>query len=97
MADARLIERVLVEASRVRRRLSLEEVLEAGLPAVYQRYGDRLLFTDGRIFDASDPEALAEIPLILADGSLETVGLEFGWKHAGDCPCHLCTTRLAAA
>jgi hypothetical protein len=95
MADGRLIESVLVEASRAKRRLSFEEVLEAGLPAVYQQYGDRLLYMDGRIFDASDPSSLAEIPLIVAGAAEQAVGVEFGWRHAGDCPCLFCSKRSA--
>jgi hypothetical protein len=95
MADGRLIESVLAEASRAKRRLSFEEVLEAGLPAVYQQYGDRLLYMDGRIFDASDPSSLAEIPLIVAGAAEQAVGVEFGWRHAGDCPCLFCSKRSA--
>jgi hypothetical protein len=95
MADGRLIESVLAEASRAKRRLSFEEVLEAGLPAVYQQYGDRLLYMDGRIFDASDPSSLAEIPLIVAGAAEQAVSVEFGWRHAGDCPCLFCSKRSA--
>ena len=93
MADARPIERVFAEASRGKRRLSLEEVLQAGLPAVYQQYGDRLLYMDGTIFDATDPRAVTEIPLIVAGAATQAVGLEFGWRQAGDCPCPFCSRR----
>jgi hypothetical protein len=95
MVDGRLIESVLAEASRAKRRLSLEEVFEAGLPAVYQQYGDRLLYMAGRIFDASDPSSLAEIPLIVAGAAEQAVGVEFGWRHDGDCPCLFCSKRPA--
>jgi hypothetical protein len=95
MTEGRLIEGLLNEASRGKGRLSLEEVLQAGLPAVYQQYGDRLLCLDGRVFDAADPGALAEIALIATGAATRLVGVEFGWRHAGDCPCHFCSKRAA--
>ena len=73
-----------------RRRLSLVDVMNVGLPAVYSQFGERLIYEDGRIYDARDPSSLTEIPLTAADRSGEAVGLEYGWKHAGDCGCHLC-------
>lgn len=83
------------------RRLSLAEVVNAGLPAVYQQYGEQLLYVDGRIFDASDPSSPAEIALIAAGEADQAVGLEFGWRHSGDCSCLLCSsdgpTRLEQA
>ena len=99
--DAMVVEAML-GASRAGRRLCLEEVLEAGLPAVYERYGERLLYLEGRIFDARDPGALAEVAFITTGAAVEAVGLEFGWQHAADCSCDFCsgqsTTRgLAAA
>ncbi len=92
----------VVGAHRAGRRLCLEEVLEAGLPAVYERYGERLLYLEGWIFDASVPGALAEVAFITTAAASEAVGLEFGWQHAGDCSCAFCagepTTRdLTAA
>jgi hypothetical protein len=95
MAEVRLVEAVLAEAGRVRRGLSLEEVIEAGVPAVYQRYGDQLLFMDGRIFDARDPKELAETTLIVAGAGVQSIGVEFGWRHVGDCPCPFCSERPA--
>jgi hypothetical protein len=96
MTDTGLIEGMLATDSRARRRLSLDEVLAAGLPATYQRYGDRLLYLDGRIFDASDPNALAEISPIAPGATVSAVGLEFGWRHAGGCACRFCLEGVAA-
>jgi hypothetical protein len=93
VADAILIDGVLAAPGRAGRRLCLEEVLEAGLPAVYQRYGERLLYLEGRIFDASDPGALAEVAVIAAGAVSEAVGLEFGWQHAADCSCAFCSVE----
>jgi len=95
MTEGRLIEGVLAQASRGKHRLSLEEVLQAGLPAVYQQYGDRLLYLDGRIFDAADPRALAEIALMVTGAATQVVGVEFGWRHASDCCCQFCLKRTA--
>jgi hypothetical protein len=95
MADRGQVESVLAEASHARRRLSLEEVVDAGLPAVYQGFGERLLYVDGTIFDARDPSAPAEIPLGVGGESDQAVGLEFGWQHVGDCSCLFCSTRPA--
>ena len=95
MADAMFIDGVLAGAGHTGRRLCLEQVLEAGLPAVYRRYGERLLYLDGRIFDASDPGALAEVAIITPGAAGETVGLEFGWQHADDCSCAFCSVEPA--
>jgi hypothetical protein len=95
MADGRHVERVLAEASRARRRLSLEEVINAGLPAVYQGFGEQLLYMDGTIYDASDPSSLAEILLGVVCEPHRAVGLEFGWRHTGDCSCLLCSKPSA--
>jgi hypothetical protein len=95
MTDGEQIERVFAEASRARHRLSLEEVLSAGLPALYREFGERLLYLDGVIFDASDSSSPSEIPLGLVGELDQAVGLEFGWQHAGDCSCLLCSPEAA--
>jgi hypothetical protein len=90
MPDGRLVEKMLAEASRARRRLSLADVVNAGLPAVYQQYGEQLIYLDGRIFDASDPSSPAETSLLVEGDADQAVGVEFGWRHAGDCSCPFC-------
>lgn len=95
MIDVRQVESVLAHAGHTRRKLSLVDVVSVGLPAVYQQFGEQLLYMDGTIFDASDPSVPAEI-LNVADESDEAVGLEFGWQHASDCSCHLCASERPA-
>ena len=92
----RQVERVLADAGQGRRRLSLADVLDVGLPAVYQQYGEQLVFIDGRIFDASDPSAPAEIHSNASDEADVAVGVEFGWRHVGDCSCRLCAADRTA-
>lgn len=91
MTNERRVEKALAEASRARRRLSLADVVNAGLPAVYQQYGEQLVYLDGTIFDASDPRALTATPILVVDEADKAVGLEFGWRHAGDCSCRFCS------
>ena len=87
MADTRQVATALAETDHARRRLSLEDVLKAGLPAVFREFGEQLLFMDGRFYDASDPGSLAEILVGVVYEPEQAVGLEFGWRHVGDCPC----------
>ena len=93
MVDGRQVERVLADAGRARRRLSLGQVIDAGLPAVYLGFGDRLLFMDDTIYDARDPSSLAEILRGVRGEPDLAVGLEFGWRHQHDCTCLFCAGR----
>jgi len=68
-------------------------VVAAGLPAVFQDFGEHLLYRDGTIFDAA--HGAAETPILRVDQLDETVGLEFGWRHAGGCACSYCTKARA--
>ena len=79
------------------RRLTFEEVLAAGLPAVYRKFGDHLLYMQGRLFDVREPTAPVEVlslsstadePLPLDRGM--TVGIEYGWHHSARCACGFC-------
>ena len=73
------------------RRLSAEEVLASGRPALFDDFGECLLFVDGQLFDlraarlsrdgARLPEPLPERVLRAA------VGIEVGWRHARGCDC----------
>ena len=64
-------------------------MVAAGLPAVYQDFGEHLLYRDGSIFDAAHG-APAETPILKVDSLDETVGLEYGWRHASGCTCAYC-------
>jgi hypothetical protein len=88
-----------------RRRLTFEEVLAAGQPAVYREFGDHLLYVDGRFFDVREPGA--PTPIDVGGSSLPAaneppdarrgVGIEYGWRHAADCPCSYCSASREAA
>ncbi len=84
-----------------RRPLGLEEVVASGLPAIYSRYGEVLLFMNGTIFDVREPQTPSELRLgsPLNDPAIagQVVGIEFGWRHARDCPCDLCRPGALAA
>lgn len=79
------------------RRLTFEEVIAAGQPAVYRKFGDHLLYVQGRLFDVHEPTAPVEVgpPLPasahdpLAARAL-TVGIEYGWHHSAGCGCSFC-------
>jgi hypothetical protein len=88
-----------------RRRFTFDEVLAAGMPAMYRRFGDQLLFLGGRVFDVGQPGAPVEVGVaanpqerrpVVADRAL-SVGIEYGWHHAAHCPCTLCEASREAA
>jgi hypothetical protein len=88
-----------------RKRLTFDEVLSAGQPAMYRSFGESLLYVGGRLFDIREPGSPIEVGLALppqgrapavADRAV-TVGLEYGWHHAADCPCAFCSAAREAA
>jgi hypothetical protein len=83
-----------LNGARGRRRLSLEEVRESGLPALFFDYGDALLYLDGQLFNARDwvaSDLASTPPPPLPAQILEAgVGIEYGWQHAADCTCRFC-------
>ena len=87
-------------AARGKRCLSSAEVLASGEPALFEDFGERLLYADGRLIDlvaARDTHDGALIAPLLPLSIIETgVGLEFGWHHAAACPCAACRRALAA-
>ena len=86
-----------------RRRLTFEEVLAAGQPAVYRQFGDHLLYVGGRFFDVREPgaptpiEVDASSSLRDAQAAPRAVGSEYGWRHAADCSCSFCSASREAA
>ncbi len=105
MTDDHQVPRTLaVMATAGRRRLTFEEVLAAGRPAVYRQFGDHLLFVDGRLFDVRRPEAPTPIDVGTPSRALDehehsrlSVGIEYGWRHAAGCPCSYCSVSREAA
>ena len=81
----------LFEPEHGQRRLSAEEVLASGRPALFDDFGVCLMFVDGQLLDlraaglwpdgALLPEPLPERVLRAA------VGIEVGWRHARGCDC----------
>ena len=105
MTDDHQVPRTLaVMAIAGRRRLTFEEVLAAGRPAVYRQFGDDLLYVDGRLFDVRRPEAPTPIDVGLSSRAVDerepsrlSVGIEYGWRHAAACPCSYCSASTEAA
>jgi hypothetical protein len=82
-----------------RRRLTLDEVRQARVPAVFRDFGDNLVYIGGTVYSLpaeSDPHDL-ETNLALPDTYVITngVGIEFGWEHLHDCDCPLCRRDVA--
>ena len=75
-------------------RLTLREVRDAGLPAVFTDYGEVLLYLDGNLYSLLDAQVATQhtqLPLPLPSQVLETgVGLEYGWRHLSGCRCRCC-------
>jgi hypothetical protein len=73
------------------RRLLLEEVLEAGLPAYFFDHGEQLVYLDGELYDLSAASKASGPLQALPHSVLESgVGIEYGWHHARPCACPLC-------
>ncbi len=73
------------------RRLLLEEVLEAGLPAYFFDHGEQLVYLDGELYDLSDAKKGKGSLRALPHSILESgVGIEYGWHHSEHCACPLC-------
>jgi hypothetical protein len=97
MSERLVVDGPVTWAGHGRRRLSFDEVVALGLPAFYESHGDRLLYLNGSIFDASDPASLVgEGSPLMTGGGLQAVGIEFGWRHADDCSCACCSPERAA-
>lgn len=106
MTDVQELAGALAEmATAGRRHFTFEEVLAAGRPAMYRKFGDHLLFLGGRVFDVGKPGAPVEVGVaarpeepmpVVADRAL-SVGIEYGWRHAAGCPCSYCTASREAA
>jgi hypothetical protein len=73
------------ELKRGQRPLTIEEVREAGLPAIFSAFGDHLAYVDGTIYALPrepDPCELADLPGLLGVYEVSSVvGIEYGWYH----------------
>ena len=103
MTEQELTGMLLKMAAAGRRRLTFDEVLAAGKPAVFRKFGDHLLYAGGHLFDVREPGAPVEVgltpsaPESIAAERAMTVGIEYGWRHEADCPCSFCEASDEAA
>ena len=103
MTDVHELAGTLAIMATGRRPLTFEEVLAAGQPAVYRKFGDSLLYVDGRFFDVHEPGAPVEVGLETRpeEPRLQTartsVGIEYGWRHSAECACSYCSGAREAA
>ena len=73
------------------RRLLLEEVREAGLPAYFYDHGEQLVYLDGELYDLAEAKAGQSGVRPLPHTVIETgVGIEYGWHHTTHCACRFC-------
>lgn len=81
------------------RRLTLGEVREAAVPAVFRAFGDHLLYMEGKVYGLpADPlsgDLRSHLALPETYVVHETVGIEYGWEHLEGCRCGLCRQDAA--
>jgi hypothetical protein len=68
-------------------------VRQSRMPAIFQKYGERVLFLDDKVFlfdDEDDGQGREADPTVIDASALEEVGIEYGWRHASDCRCRFC-------
>ena len=79
-------------------RLTFEQVRQSRMPAIFQKYGERVLFLDDKVFLFDDDDGgpgLEADPTVIDASALEEVGIEYGWRHASDCRCRFCSATGA--
>jgi hypothetical protein len=74
--------------------MAYEEVTAIGAPAVYEAFGDHLVFIDGVIYALPEGfESYGEVDapsIVGARRITNVVGVEYGWRHLRDCACERC-------
>ncbi len=76
--------------------MSLDEVMESGLPALFLDYGELLVYLEGDLFGVrAGDEAHAQPVLVpLPPGILKRgLGVEYGWRHLVGCACCFCAKK----
>jgi hypothetical protein len=77
------------ELKQSQRPLTIEEVREAGLPAIFSAFGDHLAYADGTVYALPrepDPCELADLPHFFgAYVVTNVVGIEYGWYQLDGC------------
>jgi hypothetical protein len=83
-----------------RRTLSFDEVVASRRPAVFQEFGDWLLYLGGAVFILKDADPRAQPdaapPVLEPQALVGAVGIESGWRHAAGCDCHVCAADADA-
>jgi hypothetical protein len=69
------------------RRLSAEEVLASGRPALFDDFGECLLFVDGQLLNLRAAGPSPDGALLPERVLPAAVGIEVGWRHARGCDC----------
>jgi len=74
--------------------LTLDEVREAGRTAIFDAFGDHLVYHDGALHVLPHTPDLEKLPEVLSQPEVyqlkSSVGVEFGWRHLEDCDCSYC-------
>jgi hypothetical protein len=82
-----------------RKRLHVDEVMASAHPAVFQAFGELLVYIDGRLFDLGHDGASSAgrlCPPMLDPGILlHAAGIEYGWQHVEGCGCRFCRAQRA--
>jgi hypothetical protein len=75
-----------------RKMLTFDEVMASKRPAVYEEYGDLLVYLHETVFVVQGSGAHADaMPTAIDPRSLgSAIGIETGWRHAEGCDCHVC-------
>jgi hypothetical protein len=76
------------------RTLAFDEVVASGRPAVFQEFGDSLLYFGGEVFILCDLDLHARPgttpPVLERRALVHAVGFETGWHHCEGCDCDYC-------
>lgn len=79
--------------------LALDEVVKAGVPAIFSAFGDHLVYVGGSVYALPREPLPAEVtePRALPGAYVlsNPAGVEYGWHHLHDCGCSLCATEVA--
>jgi hypothetical protein len=74
--------------------MAYDEVTAIGVLAVYEAFGDHLVFIDGTIYALPEGfESYGAVDVSSIVGAVRitsVVGVEYGWRHLRDCACGRC-------
>jgi hypothetical protein len=80
--------------------LTFDEVVASRRPAVFQDFGDLLLYLHDTVYvlQDTDPDAQphATPPALDPHAVGKAIGMETGWRHAAGCDCPVCADDAVA-